>query len=51
MVGCIYTKASLKVSKKPSLHVALIGGHDSTAVLESWQIKKQSPHMDTYLNA
>ena len=30
MVGCIYTKASLKVSKKPSLHVALIGGHDST---------------------
>ena len=30
MVGCIYTKASLKVSKKPSLHLALIGGHDST---------------------
>ena len=23
----------------------------STAVLESWQIKKQSPHMGTYLNA
>jgi len=30
MVGRRYTKASLKVNKKPSLHVALIGGHDST---------------------
>lgn len=30
MAGLSYTKASLKVNKKPSLHVALIGGHDST---------------------
>jgi len=30
MVGRKYTRAFLKVNKNPSLHIALIGGHDST---------------------